>query len=370
MKKLVPAGAALLAIASVTLQTSDARATETCVGSAIRDNIVIVPIVASDTPSDTIISREALMNEAQWLRDWFNANSSGCYVPNIWIDSTQQLGSTIAEHCPNNGCDPPRTLPDAAHQVAESRYSVYGDPTTTQYIKVVMGAPESIHDTALTLGTTKRKKLDRALLLHELGHTLLGLRDAPGLKTTCGGGPFGPDPRNQDWDWTSCSTKYGLVMSPMSGGLKHYSAPEKYHVGFLNMQQVQFYDQKSSAQTKRIRLYASSQPMSGAEAQLIRIKLTNTTDNVAPFYWIEYRHSTEPGVSSGTRVHVYWQPRVLSRNGNSTPGGDRYTFISSPAGTADPVSDAPFVDTVTGITITPGDYTDEYVDLTVLIPGF
>lgn len=90
-KKAVCAAAAIAA--GITGQVNEARATNACPRSTLTDDVVIIPIVATDTPSSEVLSPSTLISEAQKVRDWFKESSFGCYVPDVWVAATVRVAA-------------------------------------------------------------------------------------------------------------------------------------------------------------------------------------------------------------------------------------------------------------------------------------
>jgi len=355
-----------LAMAMLCLHAGEAKAD--CNGALAVEKLVIIPITPANTPSSAVMPRNKIISEAKILRDWYEEVSGGCYVPDIWVDAMQSLPQPVATYC-NPTCQR-GTLADATHQVAMGRYPIYGSQPSTRYIKLVMGAPDDIFDASLVTTPTSSFSLNYNLLYHELGHAIFGLNDAGGMVCTDATRPFGPTPWLPNIDTSACPiSRYGTgKRTPMGSHANHYTALEKYTVGFLTPSQVAFYVRTTSNQTRNVRLYSASK-MNGTTPQLIRIRLGSST---GPFYWIEYRTRVGFDASVDHRVNVYWDPEPTGSNGNGTPANLQTLFYFRdfrPASEANPLQPSSFQDAATGITVTPGAYNDDWVDLTIKIPA-
>jgi hypothetical protein len=376
MRRILPSAVGALAAAAFCLHHADAAADCNGAPGGV-DKLVIIPIKAPDTPSSAILPRSKIISDAKIIRDWFEEVSGGCYVPNVWVDAMQELSEPIGTYC-NPNCTQ-GTIRDAAQTIAEWRYPLYGAQPQTRYIKLVMGMPTPVKDTALTMRPRNFSSglgLDLALIYHELGHVIFGLWEMLGIRCTDETLPFGATPWSPELDTTACPVHLygGGERTPMAASRGHYNAVEKYTIGFLDPSHVRFYTRGASDQTKTVRLYTASRTKDASSPQLIRIKLHRNSASVPPFFWIEYRSKLgfdlEEGVDQS--VNVYWQDQYYDRApAFPTPAefSHQFYFRDVPPSHVDVSRGTPFHDAATGITITRGSYTNEWVDLTIQIPG-
>jgi hypothetical protein len=358
----------LAVAAGVTAAESDALALNACPRSQLRDDVVIIPVKASDTPTSEIVPRSTILADAQKVRDWYKESSFGCYVPDIWVDDTQTLPNSMATYCPNNSCTG-AAMRDAIGSIKKAREALHGDSNASMYMVFLMGTKSMPIPFEAGWSSPDRGKLFSAMFLHELSHLLSFekglLSDFGAINCRTERDPYSSRPWDNATISAECSTseESGDVATPM--GVAHevtqLTGPEKWLAGFMEspklIQHIRFGNGVN--QTHSYKLYSSSKPTTQAP-QLLRLKLLDDQVDAPPYFYIEYRTQVGSDSAVGNQVYVYLQPtssKKLFYSGNGNTEGIAKVGV-------------PFFDPATKIKVTVKSMNADFADISVEMPGY